>query len=90
MEHLRFLSVRGIGFTFAVIYLKSGNIVIPMLLHFIYDIPTNMTSYIEWKDASLLARMHSGRDIAVAIMFLVSLVIRIIDKRTVETKPTAS
>ena len=90
MEHLRFLSVRGIGFTFAVIYLKSGNIVIPMLLHFIYDIPTNMTSYIEWKDASLLASMNSVLEIALAIMVLVSLVILIIDKSTVETKHTAS
>ena len=79
-----------IGFTFAVIYLKSGNIVIPMLLHFIYGIPTNMTSYIEWKDASLLASMNSVLEIALAIMFLVSLVILIIDKSTVETKHTAS
>lgn len=84
-----FLSV-AIGFTFAVIYLKSGNIVIPMLLHFIYGIPTNMTSYIEWKDASLLASMNSVLEIALAIMFLVSLVILIIDKSTVETKHTAS
>ena len=41
-----------------------------MLLHFIYDIPTNMTSYIEWKDASLLASMNSVLEIALAIMFL--------------------
>ncbi len=79
-----------IGFTFAVIYLKSGSIVIPMLLHFIYDIPTNMTSYIEWKDTSLLTSMNSVLEIALAIMFLVSLVILIIDKSTVETKHTAS
>ena len=67
-----------IGFTF------------PMLLHFIYDIPTNMTSYLEWKDASLLASMNSVLENALAIMFLVSLVVLIIDKSTVETKHTAS
>ena len=61
-----------------------------MLLHFIYDIPTNMTSYIEWKDTSLLTSMNSVLEIALAIMFLVSLVILIIDKSTVETKHTAS
>ena len=76
-----------IGFTFAVIYLKSGNIVVPMLLHFVYDIPANMTSYLDWKDASLLASMNSVLEIALAIMFLVIL---IIDKSTVETKHTAS
>ena len=49
-----------------------------------------MTSYIEWKDTSLLASMNSVLEIALAIMFLVSLVILIIDKSTVETKHTAS
>lgn len=34
-----------------------------------------MTSYIEWKDNSLLASMNSVLEIALAIMFLVSLVI---------------
>lgn len=61
-----------------------------MLLHFVYDIPANMTSYIEWKDTSLLASMNSVLEIALAIIFLVSLVILIIDKSTVETKHTAS
>ena len=49
-----------------------------------------MTSYIELKDTSLLTSMNSVLEIALAIMFLVSLVILIIDKSTVETKHTAS
>ena len=42
------------------------------------------------EDASLLANMNSVLEIALAIMLLVSLVILIIDKSTVETKHTAS
>ena len=85
-----FLLSGAIGFAFAVIYLKSGNIVVPMLLHFIYDVPANMTSYIDWKDSALLASMNSVLEIALALMFLISLVILIIDKGTVKAGAASS
>ena len=75
---------------FGIIYLKSGNIVVPMLLHFVYDIPANMTSYIEWKDSASLASMNSVLAIALVVMFLISLVTLIIDKGTAKVEHAAS
>ena len=70
----RFLQTGIIGFAFAVIYLKSGNIVVPMILHFVYDVFANLTPFITWNDSFVFTRLNAAFPIALAVMFVISLV----------------
>lgn len=70
----RFLSTGMIGFAFAVIYLQSRNLILPMFLHFVYDIFANLAGYVQWKDTALFMNLNGCFEIMQIVMLAVSIV----------------
>ena len=81
----RFIETGMIGFAFAVVYLQTGNIILPMILHFVYDVIINFGNYIEWRETEIFSVMLSWRTAAYAVMFVVSLIILIRKEKTENT-----
>lgn len=69
----RFLSTGMIGFAFAAIYLQSRNLILPMILHFVYDIFANLAGYVQWKDTALFMNLNGCFEIMQIVMLAVSI-----------------
>jgi len=67
-----FLYTGIIGFAFAVVYLKSHNILMLMIMHFIYDVFANLSTYMEWNDSQIFYSLNSFFDAVLGIMFVIS------------------
>ncbi len=67
-----FLTTASIGFVFAVIFIRSSNIVLPMLFHFIYDFIIHLTSFVEWHHNPIYDGLCACSDYAYIVMFILS------------------
>ena len=55
-----FLSTGSFGFVMAVIYMKSKNIILPMILHFVEDIFANLFSYTYFNNLPLFENLFTS------------------------------
>ena len=70
----KFLMTSAMGIGFAVMLVLSDNIVIPMLIHFLYDFAVHISSFIEWNLNPVFVFMGTAFEVALIIMVVISLV----------------
>lgn len=70
----RFILTGIVGFAFAAVYLVSRNILIPMVLHFIYDVFANLAIYVEWNSSSVFNALNSKADIVLCVTLAISVI----------------
>ena len=58
-DSYRFALTGAIGFAFAAMYLLSRNIVVPMVLHALYDVAANLEGFIEWNQSALFESVNA-------------------------------
>lgn len=83
-----FLQTGAIGFAFAVMFVKSGNIVLPMIFHFLYDVIAVTVPYIEWNNHPFFDNLSYIYDYILMAMFTISLIMLMVvkEKKSAEVK----
>ena len=73
-----FLRTSAMGIGFAVMFVLSDNIVIPMVIHFLYDLVVHISSFMEWNLNPVFVFMGSAFEVALIIMVVISLIMLVI------------
>lgn len=68
----RFLLTGSIGFAFATMFLCSGNIVIPMIVHAAYDMIANLEGYVAWRYGGVFEAINAVFYVIVGVMVVLS------------------